>query len=696
MKSRIWIAALCVLLVAALMGGLGYRAYIASHEPQLTSQEQLRAGGEDVQPHMFFDIADTDDVVIAVGDAGQVRRSADQGKTWTPVATPTTSTLSAVAFASPEIVWAVGHQGVVLRSKDAGQSWQLVTLKASLPKDFAAFDVLFTEADTGYIVGSDGTLLTSSDSGLNWSKEDLPYRYASDHFYSVNQTGSGAIAITTSGGSILHRSAPDSDWLMEDVAWSRQALYGMLQRKDGSLLAFGAKGGVYQRAKDGEKWDKVKATSKADFYTGLIDHNGTVILAGSNGVIVRRSSGADTFLVDPDLRKGVVLALNELDDDTLFLAGQSGLGRQTPNGYVFQGHEAGTTGNFRRRQLLAMPITRHVLELNEQPSGYLSRSEEQDAESGWVQWQLAMRPAQSDQLKAQDLLSPGVYPQVAGFQEDLANLLDVRSSRLRSVWSGRFEVRTMGRHRPRPLDLTADPSSYARLGEAERRALLRRLEQGGYDGLYISKDYLSASFLVDMLRISDRMAEENGKALSQAVMSMPQDRLPFEIVDAQQFTLSVAGAPKPDNEEAAPESTPEIQAYSVMLNPEIRRCENQSVASAAMALSGPASEIKGTGAVLSAAGQASWNRAAEHDGSWKWFAPGATRGYGPPVYGRWEDDDCPGTLLIIYSRPGSGDLRARLEKVIDKTLSNTDMDVGPEDLVVKAYTLEKRPFPEGN
>ncbi len=696
MKSRIWMTALLALLVAALIGGLGYRAYVDANRPQLTFQERLRAGVDGAQAYMFFDIDDAGGVVVAVGEAGQVRRSTDQGKTWQAVATPTESTLAAVTFADPQTVWAAGHQGTILRSSDAGLNWKPVTVSAELPEGFVAFDVLFTSPDTGYIAGSEGTLLTTTDGGDQWAEVPLTYRQSDGHFYRLHQLSSGDIVITTAGGSLLRRSADTGEWALESVGWSREPLYGVLELGDGSLMAYGTGGVVFQRLADSDDWEKLEVTSEADFYSGFVTGDGTVALAGNRGVIMRRMAGAKAFYADPDLPRGAILATDRLADGTLLLAGRAGLGRRTTEGYEFVGQEAGSVGQFRKRQLRAMPLTGHLLSLEAHRPSYWGRPREQASEVRWFQWQLAMRSSDEDRTSASDLLTPGIYQQVASFQEDLAQRLDIRPSRAQSVWSGSLEMRLMaGRYRRGILHVTADTARYDELGEPERLALVRRIEEGGYQGIYTSLDYTTASFVVDETDIRDRVTPENAVELAGQVNALASSDAPFEVTGAQRFRLRVVDAePQPESADAASANDgPAIQAYSVTLDPEIRRCESGPVVSAAMALQAPVSALEGTGTTLSVADQASWIRASEEEGSWKWFAPGATPRYSSASYGHWGDDECPSVVMLVYPKPGSRDLRPALADAIDKTLASADSGLTPKDLVIKAYALERTAFP---
>jgi photosystem II stability/assembly factor-like uncharacterized protein len=59
-------------------------------------------------------------VFWAVGAGGKIGRSPNAGVTWTPIASPTTNTLSHLTFVDSLNGWAAGEAGTVLRTTDGG------------------------------------------------------------------------------------------------------------------------------------------------------------------------------------------------------------------------------------------------------------------------------------------------------------------------------------------------------------------------------------------------------------------------------------------------------------------------------------------------------------------------------------------------------------------------------------------------
>ena len=92
--------------------------------------------------------------LVAVGDRGHILLSADEGRTWTQVPTPTRAMLTGVAFADATHGWAVGHDGVILASTDGGQTWTRADDGRDLESVF--LDVCFLDAKTGFIAGAYG------------------------------------------------------------------------------------------------------------------------------------------------------------------------------------------------------------------------------------------------------------------------------------------------------------------------------------------------------------------------------------------------------------------------------------------------------------------------------------------------------------------------------------------------------------
>lgn len=102
--------------------------------------------------------------MIAVGVGGVIRRSIDNGVSWGAVTSPTGTTLRAVAGRGL-LVLAVGDGGMVLRSNDAGATWSIIDI------DQAAdlYGVTWSRPDRWTLCGDNSVISASLDEGLTWT-----------------------------------------------------------------------------------------------------------------------------------------------------------------------------------------------------------------------------------------------------------------------------------------------------------------------------------------------------------------------------------------------------------------------------------------------------------------------------------------------------------------------------------------------
>ncbi len=112
--------------------------------------------------------------------------------------------LTSVTFADSNTVYAVGTAGTILKSTDQGVTWasQISTTNEDL------FGVCFKDANNGTAVGSGGTILTTSNGGTSWRNN---FSGTTQALYSVSFTNpdteiivgaNGIILRTTSGGTV--------------------------------------------------------------------------------------------------------------------------------------------------------------------------------------------------------------------------------------------------------------------------------------------------------------------------------------------------------------------------------------------------------------------------------------------------------------------------------------------------------------
>ncbi|MCY1010366.1 hypothetical protein OV079_33330 [Nannocystis pusilla] len=108
-------------------------------------------------------------VVVAVGAAGTIVRSADDGATWRPVASGTTAELYAVALAEDEAVAIAVGDGVALRSEDAGGTWSM----GQVPEGTSVLRGVAGRDGAWLAAGENSQVLSSVDGGRTWQRIEL-------------------------------------------------------------------------------------------------------------------------------------------------------------------------------------------------------------------------------------------------------------------------------------------------------------------------------------------------------------------------------------------------------------------------------------------------------------------------------------------------------------------------------------------
>ena len=105
-------------------------------------------------------------LVIAVGDDGAIRTSADGGKDWYAPECRITESLHAVAFSGDgRLAAAAGGDGVIVTSADTGETWTRRT--SNTRKDFNDI-ALSGNGAIVVAVGDDGLIRVSADRGASW------------------------------------------------------------------------------------------------------------------------------------------------------------------------------------------------------------------------------------------------------------------------------------------------------------------------------------------------------------------------------------------------------------------------------------------------------------------------------------------------------------------------------------------------
>lgn len=330
---------------------------------------------------VLLDVAAAGERLIAVGAAGVITVSDDDGTTWRQVSVPVSATLTAVHFPTATHGWAVGHAGVILHSSDAGETWekqfdgrqaneallayaaaQRTALEAELEEreaagdgaalasdledlDYALEDAIFLEEDArvaietgpadpllavrfldaqrGFAAGAYGAFLRTEDGGTTWelslSGLDNPDRF---HFYALHAASDGDLYLVGEAG-LMFRSTDSG--LTFDRYWDVYdgSLFGLIESGEG-VLAFGLRGNLFAYEGEADEWRALATANEISLYGGTVRADGSAIIVGAGGRIVYRAADGTEELGEHPARttlSGAVVATSS----KVFLVGMDGL-----------------------------------------------------------------------------------------------------------------------------------------------------------------------------------------------------------------------------------------------------------------------------------------------------------------------------------------------------------------------------------
>lgn len=108
-------------------------------------------------------------ICYAVGDGGEVIRTASGGTSWTAQDSTTSANLLSVSAISSSSAWAVGALGVIRKTTN-GSTWT----NPGSPASNTFYGVDFTSSSIGALVGASGAAYITSDGGIAWEVRTLP------------------------------------------------------------------------------------------------------------------------------------------------------------------------------------------------------------------------------------------------------------------------------------------------------------------------------------------------------------------------------------------------------------------------------------------------------------------------------------------------------------------------------------------
>lgn len=253
-----------------------------------------------VEHMQLFDVSQTRAGLLAAGELGHIRLSADGGKSWhaAEVQPQRHATLTRVVFADGQQGLALGHEGLILLSNDGGRSWQERAFNAEGGDPL--LDAARLPSGDWLVVGAFGRVLRSRDGGQSWQREAI--EGLSDwHLNGIAGSADGQRwLIVGEAGSLLRSRDAGASW-QALPAFYDGSLYGALSLGKERWLAYGMRGQVFRSLDDGETWQPLSLPEKLSVYRAELTAAGHLLLAGQGGALLLSQDDGDSFSL---LREG--------------------------------------------------------------------------------------------------------------------------------------------------------------------------------------------------------------------------------------------------------------------------------------------------------------------------------------------------------------------------------------------------------
>lgn len=295
---------------------------------------------------VFFTSATTGFMVTASDRYGKcnIYRTRDEGMTWTRVYKSEDGDLLTVFFINDRIGFAGGfsenlffeESSVLLVTRDGGDTWENIDI--NLGQRISS--IYFTSQSRGYIssctghLGGYGSIGRTDDGGLTWSVISTG-SLNSIAFVNLN-TG---IAVGERG-KIIKTSDGGNSWL-EIESGVLNDLFKVLFINENVGYATGSKGTILKTENTGETWIKMDSLTPYDLYSFGYDKNTHVsCVVGINGIILTNLAGSDNWNNASTSNTVDLSSIFFTDENTGYMCGTTYWGNE---GVVLKTSDAGNS-----------------------------------------------------------------------------------------------------------------------------------------------------------------------------------------------------------------------------------------------------------------------------------------------------------------------------------------------------------------
>jgi len=250
--------------------------------------------------------------LVAVGPRGAILVSDDMAMHWRQVPAPVSSDLVAVTFKSPALGWAVGHDGEVLHTTDGGNTWTRQLDGQQAAKLMSAY---YAKQQ------GDSPDLKASREEAERFEADQGGRPFLDVWFDDERSG----WVIGSFNIIFHTEDGGKSWVpwFDRVDNPNALNLHAMRRINGTLYIAGEQGLLLKLDPDKQRFVVVPTPSKGSFF-GLASTGNAMIVYGLLGNAYRSTDGGATWDKVTLPTGASILASAELPNGHLILATQAG------------------------------------------------------------------------------------------------------------------------------------------------------------------------------------------------------------------------------------------------------------------------------------------------------------------------------------------------------------------------------------
>ena len=228
-----------------------------------------------------------------------------------------------------------------MHSKDGGSSWARIYDNRDLDVVAPLLDVLFLDDQTGFAVGAYGTLLTTTDGGQSWEDaRELIDNIDEWHYNAILKTAGGSLYIAGEKGFVYRSDDRGKSWQVlripreltaeeeEDMMepfYEVSFLGAVATQNEERLVFFGVGGNIFVTDDGGQNWRQVPVDTSAGLAGGSLLADGSILIVGSDGVVVRGDAEAQNFTVQVREDRLPLTAVRPVGADQFVTVGIAGI-----------------------------------------------------------------------------------------------------------------------------------------------------------------------------------------------------------------------------------------------------------------------------------------------------------------------------------------------------------------------------------